>query len=514
MVKGPQGEQGPRGLQGEQGIQGIQGEQGEEGPQGPQGPTGQTGPQGPKGDKGDTGATGATGPQGPKGDQGIQGIQGPKGDTGDEGPEGPQGPTGPQGPKGDTGATGATGATGPQGPKGDTGAPVTITVNNQTYTQSEGNITLPDYPADVAWGNITGTLSSQTDLKNALDSKVTLDTAQTIIGQKSFANTSFASRARFVNGLEFDSGISHEITVKQSGSSDTYNFDLPAKSGTVALTNDIPSTMAWNDITGKPTFATVATSGSYADLSNKPTIPDSTSDLTNDSDFQTGTQVSSAISTATTNMMTTNTAQLIDGTKTWRADQVHFAIYDDPSHGRSAGDTYSIPASGAGLTATTGADNRDNAYAKGFYISYGGVGGKYVYFDSDGIIPTQYSTSLSNIDYNLGRAAKPFNNLYLKGNLSDGTNSVTIANITTAVSEAGTAVQPGDLATVATSGSYNDLSNKPSIPAAQVQSDWSQSDNTQVDYIKNKPTILGSSTETWTFTLSDGTTTTKTIVLG
>lgn len=29
---------------------------------------------------------------------------------------------------------------------------------------------------------------------------------------------------------------------------------------------------AWADITGKPSFATVATSGSYADLSNKPNI--------------------------------------------------------------------------------------------------------------------------------------------------------------------------------------------------------------------------------------------------
>ena len=70
-----------------------------------------------------------------------------------------------------------------------------------------------------------------------------------------------------------------------------------------------------------------------------------------------------------------------------------------------------------------------------------------------------------------------------------------------------------DLATVATSGNYNDLSNKPTIPAAQVnadwdavsgvamilnkptipaaqvQSDWNQSDNTKVDYIKNKPTV-------------------------
>ena len=79
--------------------------------------------------------------------------------------------------------------------------------------------------------------------------------------------------------------------------------------------------------------------------------------------------------------------------------------------------------------------------------------------------------------------------------------------------KADTAVQPGDLATVATSGSYTDLSNRPSIPAAQVnsdwnatsgvaeilnkptipdaqiQSDWNQSDNTKKDYIKNKPTI-------------------------
>lgn len=46
-----------------------------------------------------------------------------------------------------------------------------------------------------------------------------------------------------------------------------------------------------------------------------------------------------------------------------------------------------------------------------------------------------------------------------------------------------------DLATVATTGDYDDLTNKPTIPAAQVQSDWDQSDNTKVDYIKNKPDL-------------------------
>lgn len=85
------------------------------------------GPQGP------TGATGA------KGEQGIQGPQGLKGDTGS---------VGPTGPKGEDGVIGKDGKDGPTGPVGPTGAPgltTKVTVNGTTYTQSGGNITLPDY---------------------------------------------------------------------------------------------------------------------------------------------------------------------------------------------------------------------------------------------------------------------------------------------------------------------------------------------------------------------------------
>ena len=67
--------------------------------------------------------------------------------------------------------------------------------------------------------------------------------------------------------------------------------------------------------------------------------------------------------------------------------------------------------------------------------------------------------------------------------LTNGAGYQTASDVSTAIS---TAI--GELATVASTGDYDDLSNK--------------------------PTILGTSTETWTFTLSDGTTTTKTIVLG
>ena len=109
------------------------------------------------------------------------------------------------------------------------------------------------------------------------------------------------------------------------------------------------------------------------------------------------------------------------------------------------------------------------------------------------------------------------------------------------------------LATVATSGSYNDLIDKPTIPAAQVNSDWNASSG--VAQILNKPTLATVATsgsyndlidkptiptdnnqlangagyqtasdvstaissqtkETWTFTLADGSTVTKSVVLG
>ena len=54
---------------------------------------------------------------------------------------------------------------------------------------------------------------------------------------------------------------------------ETVNIEVPTK--TSDLTNDsgFLTGVTWNDVSDKPTFATVATSGSYDDLSDKPTIP-------------------------------------------------------------------------------------------------------------------------------------------------------------------------------------------------------------------------------------------------
>ena len=135
--QGPQGEQGPKGDTGDTGPKGDIGPQGPKGEQGEQGPQGIQGEVGPKGDTGEQGPQGEIGPQGPKGDTGPQGLQGIQGE------QGPQGEQGIQGPKGDTGERG------PQGPAGQDGLTTQVRVNGTTYTQVDGLITLPDYPADV-----------------------------------------------------------------------------------------------------------------------------------------------------------------------------------------------------------------------------------------------------------------------------------------------------------------------------------------------------------------------------
>ena len=91
-------------------------------------------------------------------DAGV-GVQ--TGPTGPAGPTGPTGPVGPAGERGSTGPTGPVGERGPTGPVGPTGAPgltTKVTVNGATYTQSDGNISLPDY-AKIGTATINQTLS-------------------------------------------------------------------------------------------------------------------------------------------------------------------------------------------------------------------------------------------------------------------------------------------------------------------------------------------------------------------
>lgn len=82
--------------------------------------------------------------------------------------------------------------------------------------------------------------------------------------------------------------------------------------------------------------------------------------------------------------------------------------------------------------------------------------------------------------YDIGANNYRFKNIFLSGNLSDGTYSIAIANI----------VNKNDLSTVATSGSYNDLTDKPTIPVVDYPVTDVKVGNTSI--VTNKVAILGS----------------------
>ena len=324
MLKGPKGDTGP---QGPQGPQGEQGPEGPEGPEGPMGPRGETGATGPKGDTGPIGPQGIQGPKGDKGDTGEQGPAGERGPIGPEGPQGPQGPIGPEGPKGDKGDTGETGPIGPQGPKGDPGE-VPADVATKNYVE-EGVARAKDY-ADA-------------EIARATSNMVTTNTMQNIPGHKIFSDVKIG---KVLDSIKIeDSDYYNYVDIKPSGKITLADSDgsidgilnLPhvgTSPKTIAVTSDIPTTTS--ELTNDSNFvtstelatkqdiisdlatirsgaeagatavqpaalseyaktselATVATSGSYNDLTNKPTIPTTTSELTNDSGFITSAALS------------------------------------------------------------------------------------------------------------------------------------------------------------------------------------------------------------------------------
>ena len=373
--EGPQGPQGPKGDKGDTGDTGPQGIQGIQGPKGDKGDTGPAGEQGPKGDPGEQGPQGIQGPIGP------QGPQGEKGDPGEQGIQGPMGPQGPKGDIGEPASIKVNGQQYDRDAAGLITLPNYPTTTNE-LTNDSGYVTLDsladsDYLRkavfkDIDWTNqeadntsyerrlliqcltgyeITldrhyigpsGSINIGGRHVKLTDDKIDLYTnanSRTTLYSDSINITNYPESVKFYNNhiniVDSDNSINKDIYYKDIATVS----QIPTTTG--ELTNDsgfITSTalngyatetwveqkgyltsVAWGDITGKPTLATVATSGSYNDLSDKPTIPTTTNELTNDSGFitnaalngyatetwigeqgyQTASQVSTAISSQT-----------------------------------------------------------------------------------------------------------------------------------------------------------------------------------------------------------------------
>lgn len=242
-------------------------------------------------------------------------------------------------------------------------------------------------------------------------------------------------------------------------------------------------------IQNKPTLATVATSGDYDDLSNKPTIPTvptNVSDFTNDAGYQTASDVSSAISgkantadlatvatsgdysdLSNTPTIPSNTSDLTNDSGFITTSALPTNTSDLTNNGADGTSTY-VEADELATVATTGAysdlsgaptiptDTSDLTNGAGFITS----------------VPIASSATLGGI--------KVGSNLSIAqdGTLSaTGGSTITVDSALSTTSEnpvqnkvitnaLGDKADSSSLATVATSGSYNDLSNKPTIPTA------------------------------------------------
>lgn len=86
-------------------------------------------------------------------------------------------------------------------------------------------------------------------------------------------------------------------------------------------------------------------------------------------------------------------------------------------------------------------------------------------------------------------AVKVGNNLSIDANGVLSADSPTLQADWTAATGPGVILNKPTLSAVAISNAYNDLTGRPTIPPAQTQADWDQTDNQQRDYIKNKPIV-------------------------
>ena len=557
-VPGPQGPQGPAGADGQDGEQGPRGLQGVPGPQGIQGPQGLQGPQGEQG---------IQGPQGPQGEQGglieVVGILSDASLL----------PSPSSLQKLDAaylvennndgydlyiqvGSTPSTAVWTNVGPFNAgsivevSGIPVTtfnadskVSVQegytgNRIYAQASGTGNgLIMYKVDAPEADVPAPVVASGIAKRDANGQIGVPETPTADGH--------AASKKYVDG-------------RVTGTNDGTNWTSLTIGGTT-YSFAVTSTIDWDNVQNKPTFATVATSGDYDDLLdkpslatvattgdyddllNKPTIPaaqiqadwtqsnntkldyiknkpslasvatsGSYSDLSNTPDLSIYAQSANLASVATSGAYSDLSGKPTLGTAAacnTGTSSGNVPVLD--SNGKlstsilpatAITETYveSSQADMLALTAQVGDVCVRTDLNKSFILKEAGA--DTLSHWQELLTPTD---AVSSVNSKTGVVVLTTSDLQNdSGYITKSVNDLTYYTLSSS------------LASVATSGSYADLSNKPDLSVyalsanlASVATSGSYAD------LSNKPTIYGTSTETWTFTLANGNTVTRVVVL-
>ena len=333
-----------------------------------------------------------------------------------------------------------------------------VTATAQSFDGSAG-ITIPVTAIDGS--KITGTIPLSAIPKGAQERMIPVadDTAR-------LALTSSNAQNGDVVKVE-DTGIMYYIV------DDT---KLGTEEAFSVFTAGAASSVAWTGITGKPTFATVATSGSYNDLSNKPTIYTASSTtpkvagtaaVGSETKFARGDHVHPAQTSVSGNAGTatklatavsiglsgvTATAQDFDG-----SDDIVIPITAVPASIVTGLATVATSGKYSDLTGTPSIPAASSTTPKAAGTAAVGTGTTWA--RADHVHPKQ-----TTVSGNAGTATKlaAAVNIGLSGVTATAQEFDGSADITIPITAVPASIVTG-LATVATSGSYSDLSNKPTI---------------------------------------------------
>lgn len=241
------------------------------------------------------------------------------------------------------------------------------------------------------------------------------------------------------------------------------------------------------EILNKPNLSTVATTGDYNDLTNKPSIPAAQVNA----DWNSSSGVSEILNKPTLAAVATsgdysdlsNTPSIPTATSDLTNDSGYITLSDVPAQVQSD---------------WTEADSNDPAYIQNKpTLATVATTGDYTDLSNTPSIPTATSDLTNDSGYiTLSDVPAQVQSDWTE---SDSSDPSYIENKPT-------------LAAVATSGDYSDLSNTPSIPTAtsdltndsgyitlsdvptQVQSDWTEADSNDPAYIAHKPTLAAVAT--------------------
>lgn len=372
----------------------------------------------------------------------------------------------------------------------------------------------------VDWGHITGSMSNQTDLTTALAAKANSADLATVATSGDYDD--LTNKPTIGTGLLTLKNNNVVIGTFSANSTSARTITVTTPTKTSDLTNDSGFLTSYTETdpiySASPAAGITATdisswdaksdfSGSYNDLTDKPTIGNATLTIQKNG-TSAGTFTANATSNKTINITVPTTAADVS------------ALPASTKYGASI--EVSVNTTNYKVT-TTLKDQDGNTLGTAQVIDLPlesvVVNGSY---DSTNkkIVLTLQSGSTIDIpvaDLVAGLQSEITSTNKLASDLVDDTNQThkfmtsaektklsgiaAGAEVNVQANWAQTTTTADDyiknkptLATVATSGSYNDLSNKPTIPAAQVQSNWTQTTTTAVDYIKNKPTLAAVAT--------------------